>query len=82
MGERSVLMHKTCIFTEPVFTDVNTGMHRSREEGNRAPDCITSAIYLFYPGGWIKLVYGVRTRACCVYARRKPRFAQSADLPA
>lgn len=58
------------------------GMHRSREEGNRAPDCITSAIYLFYPGGWIKLVYGVRTRACCVYARRKPRFAQSADLPA
>lgn len=37
------------------------GMRRSREEGNRAPDCITSAIYLFYPGGWIKLVYGTRT---------------------
>lgn len=52
------------------------GMHRSREEGNRAPDCITSAIYLFYPGGWIKLVYGIRTRACCVYARRKPHKAR------
>lgn len=69
MGERSVLMHKTCIFTEPVFTDVNT-RYAPLERG-RQPDCITSAIYLFYPGGWIKLVYGIR--ACCVYARRKAR---------
>lgn len=36
MGERSVLMHKTCIFTEPVFTDVNTRyapLERGRQPG-------------------------------------------------
>lgn len=36
MGERSVLMHKTCIFTEPVFTDVNTRyapFERGRQPG-------------------------------------------------
>lgn len=59
-------------------------MRRSREEGNRAPDCITSAIYLFYPGGWIKLVYGTRTPRA-VRARCAEKCAQSwpesADLP-
>lgn len=61
------------------------GMRRSREEGNRAPYCITSAIYLFYPGGWIKLVYGTRTprgvrtlrRKVCTELARKRGFARN-----
>lgn len=58
-----VLMHKTCIFTKPVFTDVNTRYAREtrggrvaaggeRRGGGLARRGPRNAIYLFYPGGW------------------------------
>lgn len=62
----TILMHKTCIFTKPVFTDVNTryargtrerrgrqreGGRREGEKGFRAEKTASRhAIYLFYPG--------------------------------
>lgn len=51
-GIISIEAYKRCIFTKPVFTDVNTRYAVARqktfgEEGNRA-DCITTAIYMIF----------------------------------